>query len=119
MNVSSPSMPHTGNRTGVELVGLIGEAATIALAEQFGGTRLYVPMRTKDTHPIARAIGRHAAVILCGHYGPSTIRIPLLREMRAKHYRNNGLSNAKIAVCLGLTESGVGTLFKRLEGRSS
>lgn len=99
----------------VELLNAIGEAATFALAEEFAGTRLYVPWRVPDSHRIVRAIGREAANALCAHYSPATIKVPLLRELRARHYRAKGLSTAKIAVRLGLTESGVSKLFQRLK----
>lgn len=102
---------------GYELVSVIGEVATIALLEEFAGTRLYVPKQVKDDHPITRAIGPAAAHALCAHYSPSTIRIPLGRELRVQHYRANGWAIAKIAVRLGMTESGVNKLVKRLRQR--
>jgi hypothetical protein len=43
------------------------------------------------------------------------IRVPLSRDLRATHYRAQGCSFAVIARRLGLTESGVRGLFKRLE----
>lgn len=100
-----------------DLVDLIGKTAVIALAEEFGGTRLYIPSRSKACHPITRAVGPEASQVLCDHYSSATIRVPLARELRAQRYRDDGLSNARIAVRLGLTESGVRNLFKRLEKR--
>jgi DNA-binding NarL/FixJ family response regulator len=99
-----------------ELVALIGESALIALAEAFGGTRLYVPATLDDSHRIVRAIGPDAAQALCRQFGPATIRVPLAREPRAVRYRSEGLSNARIAARLGLTEGGVSGLFKRIDG---
>jgi len=43
---------------------VIGEAATVALAEEFAGTRLYIPKRVRDGNQITRAIGREAAAAL-------------------------------------------------------
>lgn len=100
------------------LVAAIGEAAMIALAEQFGGTRLYVPSRVGVSHPIACAIGSEAAEALRTYVGaPGYVRVPLARELRATKYRGEGLSNGRIAVRLGLTEGGVVSLFKRLAAR--
>lgn len=103
----------------VDLVGVIGETAAVALVVLFAGTRLYVPGRVKDGHAITLAIGQDAAQSLCTSYGGTTIRIPLGRELRAKHYRDQGLSNARIAARLGLTEGGVRNLFKRVERRAA
>lgn len=100
------------------LVAAIGETAMIALAEQFGGTRLYVPSRLGESHPIARAIGAKAAEALRTFVGaPGYVRVPLARDLRAAKYRAEGLSNGRIAARLGLTEGGVLTLFNRLAAR--
>ncbi|WP_326523957.1 hypothetical protein [Sphingomonas sp.] len=94
---------------------MIGELATIALAEAFGGTRLYIPMRQHPDCEIVHAIGIIAAQELSHRFAPDVIRVPLLRNMRAQHYRDTGLSHAKIAVRLGMTEAGVNRLFARLK----
>lgn len=78
-------------------------------------TRLYVPKRVRDGNRITRVIGREAAEALCAHYSPDWIRVPLMRELRVKHHRANGLSNARIAVRLGMAETGVAKLAKRLK----
>ncbi|WP_374410645.1 hypothetical protein [Novosphingobium colocasiae] len=100
------------------LIAVVGEEATVALAETFGGTRLYIPSSAKDGHPITRTIGREAARALCDKFGPAAIRVPLARELRARRYRAEGLSNARIAVRLGITEGGVRSLFKRISDGS-
>jgi len=101
-----------------ELVEVVGEEAAIALADRFGGTRLYIPAKIREDHRIARAIGRKAAGKLCAYYSPVTIRVPILRKLRAVRYRAEGLSDAKIARLLGITENGVGRLFKRVREAS-
>ncbi|MES2987657.1 MAG: hypothetical protein V4808_07110 [Pseudomonadota bacterium] len=98
-----------------QLKSLLGEAAFVALAEAFGGTRLYVPHTIPADHEIARAIGIEAAARLSKRLAPDTIRMPLARELRARHYRAHNLSNAAIARKLGLTEGGVEKLFKRMD----
>ncbi|MEP7221531.1 MAG: hypothetical protein ABI673_02560 [Novosphingobium sp.] len=97
-----------------ELVNVIGEAAAVALAEAFAGTRLYVPTRMTDDHEIVLAVGRDAAERLRVHYSPTTIRIPLMRELRVLHYRKKGISHGKIATRLGMTEGGVDRLTSSL-----
>lgn len=102
-------------RPSPELEALIGEAALIRLAEAFGGTRLYVPATMKADHDIVRAIGTQAAAILSDRLGgAATIRVPLAREQRARHYRAQGKSNAQIARALGVTESGIDKLIARM-----
>lgn len=101
-----------------ELVDVIGEAAMVSLASLFAGRRLYVPAQVKPDHAICRAIGIDAAKSLVEKYSGSTIRVPLARELRAKHLQSQGLSNAAIAGRLGLTEGGVRSLFKRLDSKS-
>lgn len=100
-----------------ELIEVIGEAAVIKLAEHFGGTRLYVPITIYEDHEIAQAIGFEEAVALSARMAPDYVRVPLARDLRARHYRNTGMSNAKIAVRLGMTETSVDKLFKRLRER--
>lgn len=103
-----------GSRPASELVELIGEAAFVRLAEAFGGTRLYVPAKMAADHPIVAAVGKDAAILMVERLAPDVIKVPLAREVRARHYRARGLSNARIASALGITERGVERLFERL-----
>ena len=105
------------NLDDAELVEVIGKGALVALAENFGGTRLYVPVRLKPESEIVAAIGVPAATKLSERFGPDVIRVPLAREYRAVHYRSQGYSNGRIAVKLGMTEPGVNRIFARLIAR--
>jgi hypothetical protein len=105
------------SRAGPELVELIGEAALVRLAEAFGGTRLYVPQSLTAKHAIVRAIGPDAARSLVERLAPDVIKVPLARELRARHYRAENLSDRDIARKLGITESGVEKLFARVRAR--
>lgn len=101
-------------RPGPELEALIGEEALVRLAERFGGTRLFVPVKMTARHEIAQAIGVEKARLLSERLAPDVIRVPLAREPRARHYRARGMSNAQIARQLQITERGVEKLFQRL-----
>lgn len=104
------------SRPGPELQDLIGETAFVRLAEAFGGTRLYVPQSMGPDHAIVAAIGADAAAVLAERMAPDVIHVPLAREARARHYRGvDGLSNDRIALALGMTESGIRKLFKRMD----
>ena len=96
-----------------QLIALLGEPAFVALAEAFGGRRLYVPTTIGPDHEIARAIGIDAARNLSERISPDQIRVPLARELRACHYRAAGLSNGAIGSRLGITETAVNKLFAR------
>lgn len=96
------------------LKALLGEACFVALAQAFGGTRLYVPRAIAADHEIAQAIGLDAARLLSKRYSPDTIRVPLARNERARHYRALGMTNAQIARKLGMAETGVDKLFARM-----
>lgn len=96
-----------------ELLELIGERGMIALAERFAGTRLLIPIKMHGDHAIAQAIGLDAACRLSDRLAPDAIQVPLARDLRARHYRAQGMSQAKIATELGMTEGGVLKLLKR------
>lgn len=101
----------------LKLVEYLTEAEIVALAENFGGTRLYVPAKADLNHCLVQAIGVDGYKRLADAISPDTIRVPLCREIRAVHYRKKGLSNGKIASRLGITEPAVNKMFKRLQDR--
>lgn len=107
------------SRPGPELETLIGEEALVRLAEAFGGTRLFVPVKMSSAHDIAKAVGLEAALRLAERLAPDVIRVPLAREQRARRYRAAGKSNAQIARALGITETGVDKLFARVKKRDA
>ena len=97
-----------------DLLGLLGEEAYLKLCEEFGGTRVYVPKRLPDNNVLVAAIGMDAMRKLMDTYAPAAIRVPLAKAERARWYRAQGLSNARIGRKLGMTESGVEQLFGRM-----
>lgn len=99
-----------------ELIEYLGEEDFLKLVENYAGTRLFIAkLCKKEPTKIERCIGRKAAEILDRYYGGCSIAIPMARALRAKRYREEGMSNSRIAVKLGITESGVEKLFNRLK----
>ncbi|WP_027143163.1 hypothetical protein [Mesorhizobium sp. WSM3626] len=96
-----------------ELLHLLGQADFVRLAEAYGGRRLYVPASGDDT-ALSKELGPAAAKKLARRYSGSYIRVPLARELRARQYREAGASNGDIAGRLGITETGVDKLFRRM-----
>lgn len=98
---------------------VLGDEGLVRFAQEFGGTRVYIPHAMRDDHDIVETIGRELADKLSRAMAPATFRVPLARRERALYYRAQGLSDAKIARRLGMTENGVGKLFNREEGLPS
>lgn len=96
------------------LLRLIGPAGLVLLAETRGGTRLYIPPQPENGK-LADDLGFEMAEKLSRRFGPDYISVPLARELRARHYRAAGCSNAEIARKLGITESGVNRVFRRMD----
>ena len=95
------------------LRGLLTETELADLCDAFGGIRLYVPLNLSPEHRIVKAIGVAPTERLIQAFGGCPIRVPLMRKLRARRYRQEGRSNAWIARRLGVTESGVDKLFAR------
>lgn len=112
-------MPDNGSRElrlTHHLRAILGDEGFIRFVQALGGTRVYVSWKLGDDSDIVQAVGRTAADKLSREMAPATIRVPLARRERALYYRNAGLSDAKIARKLGITENGVGKLFRREAG---
>ena len=94
-----------------ELRHIIGDDAFMKLLEKKAGIRLYMP---RDGDELARLIGRENVSQLAERYAGSYIRVPLAREFRVRAYREAGLSNAKIALRLGVTETAVDKILAKM-----
>jgi len=97
----------------IHLRAVLGEEGYVRFCQALGGTRVYVPWNLRDDSDVVEAVGREAADKLSRRFAPATIRVPLARRERALYYRRQGLSDAAIARKLGITENGVGKLFRR------
>ncbi|WP_070998512.1 hypothetical protein [Brucella inopinata] len=102
-----------------ELRGYLGDDAFLKLVERFAGKRLFIAKlcRQKPSQ-VECLINRRTAEILSRYYGGSYVNVPMARSFRAVRYRNQGLSNSRIAVKLGITENGVEKIFQRLKQNS-
>ena len=100
-------------RLTAHLRAILGDDGFVRLCEALGGTRVYVSWRLGDDGEVVQAVGREAADKLSREFAPATIRVPLAHRERALHHRAQGLSDVQIARRLGMTENGVGKLFKR------
>lgn len=99
-----------------ELMATLSEDDFFALVEAYAGVRLYVPADpTRSDLP--EAIGMKAALHLAREWPGGYIKVPLAREFRARRYVENGMTNRAVAQRLGLTESAVERLLKRIRDK--
>jgi len=93
-----------------EIAELIGLPATMAIVQQYGGVRLYVPKEITQDHPLIKLVGICNAVTLSDSYGGETLEIALaenaLRKIRDKEIRDQWptLSQRKLALKYRTTE---------------
>lgn len=93
-----------------EIAELIGLPATMAIVQQYGGVRLYVPKEITEDHPLIKLVGICNAVTLSDSYGGETLEIALaenaLRKIRDKEIRDQWptLSQRKLALKYRTTE---------------
>lgn len=95
-----------------ELRRIIGDDAFMKLLERHAGVRLYMPRAGAS---LARLIGRENVSQLAERYAGSYIRVPLARDFRVRVYREAGLSNAQIALRLGVTETAVDKIISKMD----
>ncbi len=86
------------------IVALIGAEAAFDLAEQRGGTRIYIADGAQG-QVIANIVGLDAARKLADHYGRGEFRVPLARRWRILCCRAAGLSYQATALRCGTTEN--------------
>ena len=106
-----------------EISDLAGMRAALALASDFGGTRIYIPMvqNLKDQDPLVVCVGIVAARKISKHFCREQISIPLANEPLAQKIVREldaGISAAKIARKLGTTERHVWRVKSRVQLKS-
>tara|TARA_R110002049_G_scaffold13675_5_gene59403 strand:+ start:426 stop:830 length:405 start_codon:yes stop_codon:yes gene_type:complete len=105
-----------------ELVGIIGLPATLAIVEERGGLRFYVPVQPRPDHWLARLIGMAAFTRLVEYAAGDEIEVPrCLDALRAAKDRQiaqdaaAGDSQATLARRYGYTERGIRKVLRRIE----
>ena len=83
----------------------IGAAATLALIEAHGGTRLHIPKSAPPTARLTRLLGPEAAHALSAWRGGEDVKIPLAKGWRIRVHRAEGLGYGAIARRLGIGEA--------------
>jgi hypothetical protein len=89
------------------LASRLGAAATLALIETHGGTRIHIPKAVNQGSRLARLLGLSGARALVAWRGGEDVKIPLARHWRVRIYRAEGDSYGTIARKLGITERAV------------
>lgn len=96
------------------LAKLIGEEAAFRLAEEHGGTRVYVPHKAAGSQ-LAQLIGDEAAASLSREWAGIQIKIPVARHWRVVAYRQFGYTYDAIAKRLGIDISTVHGILQKEE----
>ncbi|MBB4955578.1 DNA-binding NarL/FixJ family response regulator [Agrobacterium vitis] len=96
-----------------ELMARLSEDDFFALVEAYAGVRLYVPADPTRSE-LPETIGMNAALRLAKEWPGGYIRVPLARAFRVRRYVESGMTNRAVAKRLGLTESAVERLLKRV-----
>jgi Homeodomain-like domain len=102
---ASPTQRVARRSLRAELEQLLGEAATLALIEELGGGRVYVPQRPQPEDRLSRLVGFEAAQKLGRMYGGERLELPNppLRRRKILDLRRRGASVEGIARELGCT----------------
>jgi len=104
-----------------ELYEIVGFEALMKLLDQYGGKRLYVPMKYKSVaHPLVQAIGIEAAEALSYRYGGDSLACPTkthihnaIRDQRIVRARNEGKTIGAISDRFHLSERRVREILER------
>lgn len=105
------------------LIAPLGVEATLALIEQRGGVRVFVPLEPTADNELARIVGLDAARALAAAFGGERLRVPLARgkwtgAWRARIYRARGMSLPEIARRLGCVENTVRVMLQPRAGET-
>lgn len=93
---------------------LLGDDGFLALTEEFGGQRPYLPLTGGPVSDrLVDVLGEELAQRVLKMYAGSLLHVPIARAFRARQYRAAGDSDAEIARKLTMTVSAVERLFAR------
>ncbi len=99
----------------------LGLAAAETLTEIFGGRELAIPRRCNPRDPLTVLLGVPAATVLIQRYGGKVVRLPQV-EWKAGavlQLRADGMSNARIARLVGMSERQIYRIRARARGSST
>jgi DNA-binding NarL/FixJ family response regulator len=77
---------------------LIGDDGARALADAFGGRRLYVPKSPGAHHPLTHVIGPESAAALASAFHGMTLDVPMLPATQTEIVRLDGLGWTRRAI---------------------
>jgi len=104
----------------VRVAEVIGLAGVLALVENAGGVRIYVPESLTDDHRLVEWLGRDAAARLSESFAMEELVVPRCAEMLRKirdrqirHERDHGARPAELALRYRLTERQIYTILSR------
>lgn len=107
-------MKGPGNLHGSEIfqsvADVIGVEAAEKLCRALGGTRIYVPAKIGEHHPIAVALGEENAARIADYFHGTVLALPkgLSRRERVIEYRRTTkMTIREIALATDYTEAGV------------
>lgn len=98
-----------------DLAAAIGRDAARLLAQRFGGTTVYVPLKIGEHHPLFVVLGADIAKALVACYGGSRVNVPKQPERRARVrelHRAGTMTIAGIALETGYSERNVYRLLR-------
>lgn len=99
-----------------QYVDAVGEEKAVALFLALGGSQVYLPRRSGQDTPAAKAIGAENVDRLAQSMGHGYIKVPLARQWVAQALRASGTSDNEIA---RLVRADVATVRRWLGPRSS
>jgi len=98
----------------ITLRSLLGHDRADAFIQNFGRQRLYIPVKARKSHKIAKAVGLGAMGILCREYGLFHIEIPGFRKEAPKKQRIIELLNNRVSKCEIARKVGVSIRYVRM-----
>lgn len=89
------------------LAEVIGPAAAVRLADEFGGAeKVYIPKRARIDHDFTAVIGLDRMEALCAEFGGHRIDIPrgAFKDLKKTQIMDAEGSNREVALRLGVTQ---------------
>ncbi len=86
------------------LIELLGEESTLKLVQEHAGTRVGLPKKMPEDHPLRALLGDAGFALLCQYFGGYEISVPVARAWRFEMYTAQGLTPKRIARLCGCSE---------------